>query len=133
MSDQIHDKGYKRLFAKKSVFLHFIQTYLGEPWMEELLEEDLELLDKEFIPSHFHAREGDLVYGIRCKDSQILFFIFLELQSTVDFTMSFRLLCYQTDLWSRFYDNSDLPKRSKEFRLPDILPVVLYNLSLIHI
>ena len=62
--------------AKTSTFslLHALQT-VSYTHLEELLAEDLELLDKEFIPSHFHAREGDLVdvYKRQLEDPRRLF------------------------------------------------------------
>ena len=52
-TDNPHDKGYKRIFSIKKHFLHFIKKYIALEWMMDLKEEDLELIDKEFITDQF--------------------------------------------------------------------------------
>ena len=56
-TDNPHDKGYKRIFSVKRNFLDFIKKYVGFGWMAELTENDLELVDKEFITDQFDTYE----------------------------------------------------------------------------
>ncbi len=126
--DNSHDKGYKRIFSIKKHFLHFIKKYIALEWMMDLKEEDLELIDKEFITDQFDTYESDLVYKVYTKEGVIYLFFLLELQSYNDFTMPFRLLVYMTAIWLDHFKNCDKNKRSqKSYRLPAIMPIVLHN------
>ena len=126
--DNSHDKGYKRIFSIKKHFLHFIKKYIALEWMMDLKEEDLELIDKEFITDQFDTYESDLVYKVYTKESVVYLFFLLELQSYNDFTMPFRLLVYMTAIWLDHFKNCDKNKRSqKGYRLPAIMPIVLHN------
>ena len=127
-TDNPHDKGYKRIFSIKKHFLHFIKKYIALEWMMDLKEEDLELIDKEFITDQFDTYESDLVYKVYTKEGVIYLFFLLELQSYNDFTMPFRLLVYMTAIWLDHFKNCDKNKRSqKGYRLPAIMPIVLHN------
>ena len=127
-TDNPHDKGYKRIFSIKKHFLHFIKKYIALEWMMDLKEEDLELIDKEFITDQFDTYESDLVYKVYTKESVVYLFFLLELQSYNDFTMPFRLLVYMTAIWLDHFKNCDKNKRSqKGYRLPAIMPIVLHN------
>ena len=127
-TDNPHDKGYKRIFSIKKHFLHFIKKYIALEWMMELKEEDLELIDKEFITDQFDTYESDLVYKVYTKEGVIYLFFLLELQSYNDFTMPFRLLVYMTAIWLDHFKNCDKNIRSqKSYRLPAIMPIVLHN------
>ena len=123
-----HDKGYKRIFKVKKNFLDFIQKYVALDWMMELTVEDIELLDKEFVTDQFETYESDFVYKIHVKGNDIYMFFLQELQSSNDFSMSFRLLVYMTAIWLDYFKNKDKNERvRKEFRFPPIFPLVLYN------
>jgi len=93
-----------------------------------LEEKDLELIDKEFITDQFDTYESDLVYKVHTKRGIIYLFFLFELQSSNDFTMPFRLLVYMTAIWLDYFKNSNKNKRKKmKYRLPAIMPIVLYN------
>ena len=127
-TDNPHDKGYKRIFSIKKHFLHFIKKYIAFDWMMELEEKDLELIDKEFITDQFDTYESDLVYKVYTTKGVIYLFFLFELQSFNDFTMPFRLLVYMTAIWLDYFKNCDKNERNrKDYRLPAIMPIVLYN------
>lgn len=131
MADKIHDKGYKRILSRKSTFLHLLRRYINASWLDNVEEQDLELIDKEFILKDFKEREADLVYKINSggkNKKECYVYVLLELQSSVDYTMPFRLLIYMTQLLMRIFEETDRNKRErKNFRLPPVIPVVLYN------
>ena len=84
------------------------------------------MVDKSYILPDFSEKEADLVY--RLKSKEIIFYILLELQSTVDYLMPFRLLLYMVEIWRDIYHNTPEKERErKDFRLPAIIPAVLYN------
>ena len=76
-TDNPHDKGYKRIFSIKKHFLHFIKKYIALEWMMDLKEEDLELIDKEFITDQFDTYESDLVYKVYTKEGVVYLFFLL--------------------------------------------------------
>ena len=123
-----HDKGYKRIFSIKKNFLDFIKKYVGFEWMMCLTENDLELIDKEYVTDQFDTYESDLVYKVHTNNGDIYLFFLFELQSYNDFTMPFRLLVYMTAIWLDYFKNCDKDeRRRKGYRLPAIMPIVLHN------
>jgi len=126
--NQEHDKGYKGIFSNKRNFLHFLKKYIKAEWVKNIDENDLIPINTTFIDEEYQNKESDVIYKIKFKGSEIIFYILLELQSTVDHTMPFRLLKYITELMKREFENT--PKNEREsidYRLPAVIPVILYN------
>jgi predicted transposase/invertase (TIGR01784 family) len=122
------DKGYKQLLANKQTFRELLQTFVGEDWAQEIAEQDLILINKSYILQDFSDKEADIIYKLRLRESEVIFYVLLELQSTVDQTMPFRLLQYMVEIWRDIYQNTPArERRRKVFRLPAIIPAVLYN------
>ena len=86
--------------------------------MMELEESQLSLCDKEFVDKDYEGREADLIYRVsREADEEIYIFILQELQSTVDYTMIFRILIYVVNnLLRHFLDTDKEEREKKEFR-----------------
>ena len=137
---QPHDKGYKRNFTVKKNLLDFIKKYVGRDWMSDLTVDDIELVNKEFVTDQFDTYESDLVYKIHLRGlsggktrydgsvDEVYIFFLQEMQSLNDFTMPFRLLVYMTAIWMDYFKNSDKKVRKRKgYRLPPIIPLVLYN------
>ena len=66
-----------------------------------------------------------MVYKLRLAGQDVYFYLLLELQSTVDSMMPFRLLMYMVEIWRHYWFNEVGGKGS--FSLPVIVPCVLYN------
>jgi hypothetical protein len=47
--NNIHDKSYKDLYSNKAVFLNLVKEMLKSPWAKELREDNLVLVDKQYI------------------------------------------------------------------------------------
>ncbi|MGI9862770.1 Rpn family recombination-promoting nuclease/putative transposase [Moorella naiadis] len=123
-----HDKGYRQLLSDKRVFLELLKTFVRETWVEAIYENDLILVNKSYVLQDFSEKEADVVYRLKTKDKNVIFYVLLELQSTVDYLIPFRLLLYMVEIWREIYTNTPQPEReSKHFRLPPIVPAVLYN------
>jgi len=124
-----HDRGYKESLSHPKQFLHFLKKYVKADWMQELTEDQLVLADKEFIDKDYEGREADLIYQVLRKDGTCVYiFILQELQSTVDYTMNFRILMYVVNSLLRYFLNTDKEVRErKDFRLPAMVPIVFYN------
>ncbi len=53
-ADWIHqpnDKGYQYLLSHKHNFVELLQSFVHEPWVNQLAESEIERLDKSFILS----------------------------------------------------------------------------------
>lgn len=125
---QPHDKGYKYLLSSKRLFLELLQTFVKRGWVEQIEESDLVPVDKSYILPDFSEKEADLVYRVRFKGQEVIFYILMEMQSTVDYQMPYRLLLYQVEIWRDVLKNADKEEAArKTFRLPPIVPIVLYN------
>jgi len=123
-----HDKGYKQLLSNKKTFLELIRTFVREDWVSDINENDLILVDKSYILQDFSEKEADIVYRLKTREGDVIFYVLLELQSTVDYPMPFRLLLYQAEIWRDIYNNTPKDERERrDFRLPVIIPAVLYN------
>ncbi|MCL2322504.1 MAG: Rpn family recombination-promoting nuclease/putative transposase [Oscillospiraceae bacterium] len=123
-----HDLGYKSLFSKKKSFMHFLSKYIGAEWVNEINEDDLVLMNNTFILKDYKDKESDIIYRLKMKGIEIIFYVLLELQSKVDFTILYRLHQYISELYRRIFDNTDKNERqSKNFKLPVVTPIILYN------
>ena len=128
MGEHIHDKGYKRILSTKEQFSVLLKDYLKLPWAQSFGLEDMELIETEFVLKDFEDKEADIIYKLRINGREVLVYCLLELQSTVDYTMPFRLLTYMTELLRRvFADTAVELRKLKSYRLPAVIPIVLYN------
>jgi predicted transposase/invertase (TIGR01784 family) len=126
--NRIYDKSYKRLLSKKQNFIKFLKTFVEESWVSEIDEDSAELINSDFIPKDFREREADLIYKLKFGAEEIYIYTLVELQSTVDYTMPIRLLIYLTEIYKRIFFNADAKLREqKKYRLPAVIPIVLYN------
>ena len=108
--------------------MDLLRTFVREDWVKDIDENSLVRIDKSYILQDFSQKEADIVYRLKIKGSEAIFYILLELQSTVDYLMPFRLLLYMTEIWRDIYNNTSANERERKgFRLPAIIPAVLYN------
>jgi hypothetical protein len=123
-----HDKGYKYLLFNKRTFLEFLRSFVENGWVEKIYEDNIVRVDKKYVLQDFAQKEADIVYRGKIIEEEDLFFVLIELQSRVDFTMPYRLLLYMMEIWRDVFRNT--PKKIRErknFRLPPVIPIVLYN------
>ncbi len=123
-----HDTGYKYLLSSKKAFVKMIRSFIKAGWAEQIDEASLVRVDKSFILQDFKNKEADVVYRAHLKDRDVIFYVLLELQSRVDYLIPYRLLLYMTEVWRDiFRSTSTKETERKNFRLPVIVPIVLYN------
>lgn len=125
-----HDRGYKALLSSEAIFLELLQSFVNMGWVSQIDADSLTKMDTTYILQDFSEKEADLVYRIKIKDEDVIFYVLLEMQSRVDFQMPYRLLIYMMGIWRDLLKNTD-PRETerKSFRLPSIVPIVLYNSS----
>ena len=124
-----HDRGYKWLLSSREIFLQLLRSFVKEPWVDQIDEKDLRRADKSFIAKDFLEKEADLVYEVNLKGQTVVFYLLVELQRKVDFSMPYRLLNYMSGVWQNYLGLAPKADKigQKEFRLPAIIPMVLYN------
>ncbi|MFL0167519.1 Rpn family recombination-promoting nuclease/putative transposase [Candidatus Clostridium helianthi] len=123
-----HDVGYKHIFSHKGTFLELLRSFAKKEWTNLIKEEDLILVDKSYILSDFEEEESDILYKVNVNGEEVIFYVLLEFQSKVDFQMPMRLLFYMTEVWRDVLKNTDKSEvKRKSFKLPAIVPIVLYN------
>lgn len=127
--NNIHDRSYKDLYSNKIVFLDLVKEMLKAPWANDLKEYNLILIDKEYILSDYEENESDIVYKANIEGREVIFYILLEFQSTVDYRMPLRLLFYINEIFREHIKNLSVEdrKNKKGFKVPAIVPIVLYN------
>ncbi len=92
----------------------------------------LELQNRSFLSNKLEEQESDLIFSVPFKNGsetdELLIYILIEHQSTVDISMGFRLLSYMMNIWDtqrQEWVRNDVPK--SEWRLRPILPIVFYS------
>lgn len=122
-----HDKGYKYILSIKRLFVQLLKSFVDQGWAKKIEPSDVELVDKSFILPDFKNKEADLVYKVNIDGNSVYFYL-LELQSRVDYQMPYRLMLYMVEIWRNILKETDKKEaRRKDFKLPVIIPCVLYN------
>ena len=125
---QKHDQGYRDVLSDSATFLHFLRKYFAKSWTAKISSDDIERVNASFITSEYRPLDSDLIYKLKINGSDVYFYILIELQSKVDFTMPFRLLQYMAALLRLIFNNTkENVRESKGFRMPAIVPIILYN------
>jgi len=122
-----HDLGYKSLLSHKQICLDLLHSFVNADWATNINEDSLIEVNSHFVTPKFKSKESDKIYRLSLKDKDIYFYLLLELQSTVDFLMPFRLLSYMVELWRQIIVKAAEKAERKNYRLPVIIPIVLYN------
>jgi predicted transposase/invertase (TIGR01784 family) len=123
-----HDKGYKYLLSVKKVFIELLRSFVKQDWVDSIDENNVVKVDKSFILPDFKNKEADLVYWVKMNNKDVIFYVLMEMQSKVDFQMPYRLLLYMVEVWRGILKDSDKGwEKRKDYRLPVVVPIVLYN------
>ena len=88
--------------------------------------------NRSFVSETLREQEADLIFSVPfdgdSETDELIIYILLEHQSTVDASMGFRVLFYMTQIWDsqrREWESAEVPR--SEWRLRPILPVVFYT------
>ena len=124
-----HDKGYRKSLSNPKEFLHFLRKYVKDDWTKKLEVSDLSLCDTKMLEKDYQGREADLIYKAHLPgEKDVFIFILQELQSSVDYTMIFRVLMYVVNtLLKHFLNTPENVRESAKFRLPAMVPIIFYN------
>lgn len=126
--NNIHDKSYKDLLANKNIFEDLIKSFVKKSWCKEISKDNLELVNKSFILSDYEEMESDILYKAKIGEQEVMFYILVEMQSTPDYSMPIRIYLYMAEIWREYLKNfSKKEVKRKDFKIPAIIPIVLYN------
>ncbi len=138
MSDQkdeiphdIHDRSYKLFFSFSKLFQQLIQDHVNEAWKEKIDYSRCLRIEKSFIFDDLKKLESDILYKaplIGEEGKEIYLYILIEHQSSIDYSIAFRVLVYLVNIWQDIYKNLSQDERTqKNFSLPPVFPIVIYN------
>lgn len=117
-----HDKIFREILEDKKEVASFINKALKiENRKSALKETDIEKYNRKFVTHNFKYAETDIVY--RKKGEDIFFLI--EHQSTIDYSMPYRILMYSLEIMKSMIDEKQLKK--KTYKLPMVYPIVIYT------
>ena len=119
------------MFQDKENVRGLVEIVAGE--LVELIDfSQLAQINRSFIPDNLREQESDLVFSVPLQSEseadELLIYILIEHQSTVDSTMGFRVLFYMTQIWDsqrREWESNNIPKSQWRFR--SILPILFYT------
>lgn len=123
-----YDMGYKQVCSITEEFLHFLQKYVHAEWVANLKLEHIVPYPNELYLPDYERRIPDLVFQILTEEKEILCYMIVQLQSTIDFSMIFRFASelYGT-LMRSFLQNTKSERERKGFQIPAAVPIPLYN------
>ena len=125
------DRSARWLFQNWANVQGLVEIVAAE--LAELIDfQKLTQLNRSFIPENLREQESDVVFSVPFRTGsgkdELLIYILVEHQSTVDPTMGFRVLFYMTQIWDsqrREWELKNVPKSQRRFR--PILPIVYYT------
>ena len=91
----------------------------------------IQLVNTTFIADNLREQESDLVFLLPFRDAdetEVMIYILIEHQSTIDTAMGFRLLFYMCQIWDQQrqkWVSENVPKGKWRFR--PIIPVLFYT------
>ena len=115
--NDIHDKSYRNLLNDKEEFSLFLSNFLGYT----ISSDNLSKYNNDFITNNFNNRRSDIVYKLNNKP----IYIFVEHQSTIDYSINYRIFSYYSLLLNDVVDKTKI--KQKNYKFPIIIPILLYT------
>ena len=129
--EQFADRSIRWLLEDKENVRGLLEI-VAENLVSHLDFSQLAHINRSFIPDNLREQESDIVYSVpfhnESETDELLIYILIEHQSTVDTTMGFRVLFYMTQIWDfqrREWESNNVPRSQWRFR--PIIPIVFYT------
>ncbi|MDV9927875.1 Rpn family recombination-promoting nuclease/putative transposase [Clostridioides difficile] len=117
---------YRRMYSDKESFLSLIQNFTSVSIAKELTLKNIEL-ETSFI-CEYKGKEVGIIYKVFSKSGKVSHYIVLEFQTEMDTEIVPRLKSYREQIWKSFIMKKSLEEiEDKNFKLPKVIPVVLYS------
>ncbi|MDZ4286616.1 MAG: Rpn family recombination-promoting nuclease/putative transposase, partial [Prosthecobacter sp.] len=119
-ASQPHDAFFKGVFRQPEQTAAFFQSHLPPGLAASIDWSSLKLLPGSFVDSSLRQSHSDLLFAANVGSDEILLYLLIEHQTTVDEAMPLRVLSYMLEIWQAHAKNHGLP-------LPPLLPFVLHQ------
>jgi len=106
-----HNALFNRVFGKPENAASELKLVLPAHVSALIEWPTLELCPGSFVDAQLAERHTDLLFSVRCSGRDALIYILFEHQSTTDWFMPFRLLCYIIRIWEAFLRDNPHAKR----------------------
>lgn len=113
-----HDKVFRDVLSIKEEALSLINKAIKP---EKEIKEEIELYNNRFITSKYKERESDIIYKVKNKN---IFFL-IEHQSTIDYSMVYRMMEYSIEIMRLIIQGKE--NKSKTYKYPLIIPIIIYT------
>ena len=113
--DKKHDKIFKDILQNKKEMAQFLKNFIEY----EILPEDLENYNPNYITKNFKYKQIDILYKV--KGMQI--YILVEHQTKVDYSMPYRILNYCVEIIRSLIEEEPINRAT--YKYPIIMPIVL--------
>ena len=128
--EKFADRSAKWLLANTDNLQGLLEI-IGSDLVESLDFSKVQIVNTTFIADNFREQESDMVFLLPFRDAdktEVMIYILIEHQSTVDPVMGFRLLFYMCQIWDQQrqkWVSEGVPKN--EWRFRPIIPVLFYT------
>lgn len=119
---EIHDLGYKKLFANKDIFRQLLTSFVHEPWVQDLDFAKCELLKDTFVSRKYKKAFSDLLYKVKLRGRDVYIVVLLEFKSSPERFTPVQMAGYILDFYRHLLDAGKKPRA-----LPPVFPILLYN------
>ena len=131
-SSHFPDRSAKWLIRQRE-HLEGLLRMVGGQIADALDFEHVEQLNRSFISDELRSQESDMIFRVPFRSptqtrQEVIVYLLIEHQSTVDPSMALRLLSYMVQIWMeerRQWQEEKRPQR--EWRLTPVVPIVFYT------
>ncbi len=117
-----HDAFFKNIMGNKIQAVQFLEKFLTPDIKNKLDLNSLVVEPESFITDDLKKKYSDVIYSVKTRKGDDAFvYCMIEAQSSIDNLMPLRILEYMLLLLKRH------TSKSKEDKLPMIIPLVVYN------
>ena len=117
-----YDPAFKRIFSYPDMIQELVRFLSSE--LDELSLRHAQLIGTEHVSKQLKKRRQDLVWQVLRAADGTFVYLALEFQSTVDKFMPLRVNTYRSLLFEQLVRQHQLDPGG---RLPDVIPIVIYN------
>ncbi len=119
-----HDSSYKSIFSNVEMVRDLLVGFVNEPWVADIDFATLERVSGSYVTDDLRDREDDIIWRVKINGKQVVLYILLEFQSSVDKFMAVRIMGYLALLYQDLINTNKLTEQDT---LPSVFPIVLYN------
>ncbi len=117
-----HDALFQMVFSQPEHAAGALQHVLPKEIVDRILWSTLTALPGRFVDKALTSRYTDILFSVMMDGRRVFLYLLFEHQSTDSPLMAFRLLQYETRIWSQFLEMNPSARS-----LPAIIPVVVHH------